>query len=637
MPTRRFSGITVAASEPDNGGDNSGGGGSGGTYVDDVFSTYLYTGTNTVQSINNGVDLAEHGGLVWIKARTNAPTIKDHQLTDDTSGYSKIMESNNSKAAFIFGTPGAGILTATATGFDTTNASRINASGGDYVSWTFRKAKKFFDAVTYTGDSNDLTLSHNLGVEPGIIIIKNVSESNRDWYVYHKSLGHTKSLTLNSDSKEAGSSAMVSPPTDKTFTLKGGQGATCTDPYEYVAYLFAHDDSDESIIKCGSYTGNGNAVGPTIDLGFEPQWVMIKSSSNTSNWIMLDNMRGVVADGLDDDLYANLTYATPPSVDFLEFTSTGFIPKNNTGDTNSLNQDYIYMAIRRPNKPAEKFEPEELFAVNSLRQEPDPGWIAGFPTDFSLHNTVNEAGSTQAQSRLTGTSRLFTDQTTSEGPISANLWDYMDGNRQGNGVANSKEFQWMWRRAPGFFDVVTYEGNGGWTTVNHSLAVEPEMIISKSRSVSDNWWVWVPSTGSGQMFLNTDGALPQVNNYMRKATNESFEILPSHTENIAYLFASVPGISKLGSYTGRRGDQDIDCGFTNGASFVLIKRTDAAGDWWFTIDPSNPSMLSKLNDTIPASNQGNSIYQYASGFGVSQSGGADLSVDGAEYIYYAIA
>jgi hypothetical protein len=302
-----------------------------------------------------------------------------------------------------------------------------------------------------------------------------------------------------------------------------------------------------------------------------------------------------------------------------------------------LNQDYIYMAIRRPNKPAEKFEPEELFAVNSLRQEPDPGWIAGFPTDFSLHNTVNEAGSTQAQSRLTGTSRLFTDQTTSEGPISANLWDYMDGNRQGNGVANSKEFQWMWRRAPGFFDVVTYEGNGGWTTVNHSLAVEPEMIISKSRSVSDNWWVWVPSTGSGQMFLNTDGALPQVNNYMRKATNESFEILPSHTENIAYLFASVPGISKLGSYTGRRYDQDIDCGFTNGASFVLIKRTDAAGDWWFTIDPSNPSMLSKLNDTIPASNQGNSIYQYASGFGVSQSGGADLSVDGAEYIYYAIA
>jgi hypothetical protein len=70
---------------------------------------------------------------------------------------------------------------------------------------------------------------------------------------------------------------------------------------------------------------------------------------------------------------------------------------------------------------------------------------------------------------------------------------------------------------------------------------------------------------------------------------------------------------------------------------VLTKRTDAAGDWWFTIDPSNPSMLSKLNDTIPASNQGNSIYQYASGFGVSQSGGADLSVDGAEYIYYAIA
>jgi peptide subunit release factor RF-3 len=27
--------------------------------------------------------------------------------------------------------------------------------------------------------------------------------------------------------------------------------------------------------------------------------------------------------------------------------------------------------------------------------------------------------------------------------------------------------------------------------------------------------------------------------------------------------------------------QDIDCGFTNGARFVLIKRTDAAGDWMY--------------------------------------------------------
>ena len=424
---------------------------------------------------------------------------------------------------------------------------------------------------------------------------------------------------------------MVSPPTDKTFTLKGGQGATCVDPYEYVAYVFAHDDSDESMIKCGSFSVPPDGTTPaSVDLGWEPQWLLSKSTSTSDNWQMVDSMRGVTGSQADPSLDANTPNAEANTAN-LRFTATGFEILRGGG------QDYIYMAIRRPNKPAEKFEPEELFAVNSLRQEPDPGWIAGFPTDFSLHNTVNEAGSTQAQSRLTGTSRLFTDQTTSEGPISANLWDYMDGNRQGNGVANSNELQWMWRRAPGFFDVVTYEGNGGWTTVNHSLAVEPEMIISKSRSVSDNWWVWVPSTGSGQMFLNTDGALPQVNNYMRKATNESFEILPSHTENIAYLFASVPGISKLGSYTGRRDDQNIDCGFTNGASFVLIKRTDAAGDWWFTIDPSNPSMLSKLNDTIPASNQGNSIYQYASGFGVSQSGGADLSVDGAEYIYYAIA
>jgi hypothetical protein len=213
----------------------------------------------------------------------------------------------------------------------------------------------------------------------------------------------------------------------------------------------------------------------------------------------------------------------------------------------------------------------------------------------------------------------------------------MDGNRQGNGVANSKEFQWMWRRAPGFFDVVTYEGNGGWTTVNHSLAVEPEMIISKSRSVSDNWWVWVPSTGSGQMFLNTDGALPQVNNYMRKATNESFEILPSHTENIAYLFASVPGISKVGSYTGNGSEVEVDCGFTNGARWLLIKRTDSAGDWYFTSNPGAFTILSKLNTTDAQVNDMSTFNDVPSGFRVVQMSSSDLCVDGAEYIFYAIA
>ena len=41
-------------------------------YVEDVFSTWLYTGNGSTQTITNGIDLSGKGGLVWAKARSAA-------------------------------------------------------------------------------------------------------------------------------------------------------------------------------------------------------------------------------------------------------------------------------------------------------------------------------------------------------------------------------------------------------------------------------------------------------------------------------------------------------------------------------------------------------------------------------------
>jgi hypothetical protein len=50
---------------------------------------------------------------------------------------------------------------------------------------------------------------------------------------------------------------------------------------------------------------------------------------------------------------------------------------------------------------------------------------------------------------------------------------------------------------------------------------------------------------------------------------------------IAYLFATLAGVSKVFSVTKSSGSNaDVNCGFTSGPRFVLLKRTDSTGDWY---------------------------------------------------------
>jgi hypothetical protein len=222
----------------------------------------------------------------------------------------------------------------------------------------------------------------------------------------------------------------------------------------------------------------------------------------------------------------------------------------------------------------------------------------------------------------------------------------MDGNRRGNGVANGNEFQWMWRRAPGFMDVVAYEGNGvAGREIPHNLGVAPELIIIKQRNAVRSWAVYNSTSGTGK-FLKLEGSAGEVtqSGVFDTAPTESLFTVETNTyvnisggNYIAYLFASVPGISKVGSYTGNGSEVEVDCGFTNGARWLLIKRTDSAGDWYFTSNPNNFKTLSKLNTTDYQVNHMSTFNDVPSGFRVVQYSANELCVDGAEYIFYAIA
>jgi hypothetical protein len=209
---------------------------------------------------------------------------------------------------------------------------------------------------------------------------------------------------------------------------------------------------------------------------------------------------------------------------------------------------------------------------------------------------------------------------------------------------------WFFKRAPSVFDTVCYTGDNSATrAVNHNLAVLPEMLILKKRNSVSSWWVMhaglTDSFADGQTIrLNNTSAASTTSDVVGRSTStftvKSFFNATSDTW-VAYLFATCAGVSKVGSYTGTGTTKQIDCGFTGGARFVLIKRSDSTGDWyvWDTargiIAGDDPYLL--LNSTASEVTSTDYIDTYSAGFEISSTAPAAINASGGTFIFFAVA
>lgn len=634
-------------------------------YVEDVFSTYLYTGNGSTQAITNGIDLDGEGGLVWIKARTvdpAFPTSYPHNLFSQDSGfgYYYSLESNSTSAQKA---RSSSLQTFNSDGFSIDLDYEINQNGLNYASWTFRKAEKFFDVVTYTGNGvAGRTVSHNLGSVPAVIIVKRLSGTT-DWNVYHSSLGATKRIKLNTTDAEQTLSNVWNntSPTDSVFTL-GTSSNVNNNGDSYVAYLFASDaggfgdDGSESIIKCGSYTGNGSYL--SIDCGFEAQWVLIKRTDSTGSWIITDAMRGMTVKDVDGRyLYPNLTNSEATTIYAPNSEATGFSVGNSSGGGafNTSSATYIYIAIRRPMKTPESGT--EVFALQDPGYPVDSNGLAftsGFPVDFALlKERTNSTDGWYTMSRMQGNGNYMkTNSTAAE--TSGVSYGTFDHNTGWYSTA-SASMSWMFKRATGFFDVVAYTGDGvAGRTVAHNLGAVPELMIVKRRSATQSWYVYNPNKRlqvlnstvaeydeslTASYFGDTSSVIEPTSTQFTVGSAAGVNAAPQ--TYIAYLFATLAGVSKVGSYTGTGSNVDVDCGFSAGARFVLIKRTDSTGDWYVydyfrgIVSGNDPYLL--LNTGTGEVTNTDYIDPLSSGFTVTSSAPAALNDSGGTYIFLAIA
>ena len=630
----------------------AGAAGGGGLNVEDVFSTYLYNGTNAAQTITNGIDLSTEGGLVWMKARSGTG---NHLLYDTERGPYKSVRTNQTNAENTAST-GYGLEAFNTDGFDLGLDWGGENWATDIASWTFRKAPKFFDVVTYTGNGTaGREISHNLGTTVGTIIVKRLN-AGTNWGIYHRSnTSSPEGQVLEFDTGATTSNTTIwnnTAPTSTVFTV-GNSPYSNFNGSTYVAYLFAHNDGDgefgptgdQDIIKCGSYTGNGSSTGPEIDLGFEPQFVIVKRTDTGGyDWVIQDTMRGMLASGGGAYLKANAStaeYATG----YIGPQPTGFRLTDNSSQVNASGGTYIYIAIRRgpmavPESATEVFAVKDRYSESSL-----PTWQGGFVTDMALRKRTS-GSDTYVFDRLRQGKELAANATSIEATTGNTNFDYMNGFGD-IASASSGDYGWMWRRAPNFFDVVCYTGNGtAGRTVSHNLGVAPEMIWIKSRTDTTFWPVYHKDVGYSSVLRLDSTSTPITAGMVTNTSDTTFTLSTSAAVNssghnfIAYLFASLDGVSKVGSYTGTgaAGNQ-IDCGFTNGARFVLIKGTDTTFAWVLLdtergIVSGNDKALF-LNSSV-AEVTADYADPYSAGFELSSS---NIAVNGSgyNYIFYAIA
>ena len=321
----------------------------GSEAVSQTFNTTLYTGINAINSVNTGIDLAGDGGLVWIKSR-NDDNSSAHNIYDTARGVNRPLSSHTTGGDYV----AANSLTSfNTTGFTVGNQNATNSPLDNFVAWTFKKQTKFFDIVTYAGDGDftGRTISHSLGSVPGMIIIKKTSHT-ADWIVYHRSEGATKSLELNNtNGSNTYNMFNDTAPTATEFSVSSYSKVN-NNGDTYVAYLFAHDTASDGLIQCGSYTGNGAATGVFQNLGWQPQWLLIKNTDlATEQWFIFDSARGVVTGGSDAVLEASRDIAEF-NADIVDFPTNGFTPISVDDKTNGSGHNYVYVAIRSASAPA---------------------------------------------------------------------------------------------------------------------------------------------------------------------------------------------------------------------------------------------------------------------------------------------
>ena len=601
-----------------------------------LFGNTLYTGTAGAQSITTGVDLSgSNEGLIWIKNRDGTD---EHTLMDTVRGTGTYLISHNTDQPGS--TSSAYITSYNSDGFSLGIANQINRSGDNFVAWTWKSAANYFDVVSYTGNNTLRTISHNLGSVPGMIWIRRI-DSGDFWFVHHRTRGAGKQLRLNTNGAENADTGTMNntAPTSSVFTVGASNNHVNAAGGEYIAYLFAHNTDT---ISCGEYSGNGSATGPTVDIGFEPQWLLVKRVDSGDGWAIVDTQRGFDTSGSISLVRANDNGAEQ-TADRVKTNSSGFQIVTTDNEWNNSSGTYIYMAVKKAVNESVldlstgsvfNFTPTTNTSIKLTNPAPSgtvsqatlvynsedaAGVHANFSADtYTGNNTTNQitnglnlsgdGGLVWLKCRSDAGSNMVFDTnrgravnlqpsssagqdtfSATTGLVSFNSDGFTLGaNNYGSTNNDGRTFiAWSWKKAAGFFDIITYTGTqDGDKTLSHNLGSAPGMVIIKKIATGNDWYVYHRSRGTGKYLLLNGSNAEASGTIVTAASSSSITVSQSNGFNsngddyIVYLFGhSDSGPITCGGYTGNNSGSglQVDIGFK--PQFLMVKSATSTESW----------------------------------------------------------
>ena len=599
----------------------------------DNFNAVLYNGTSATHPITN-VGFAPD--LVWTKDRNNA---EQHQLHDTSRGATKALAPNLTNAeatrvdgltsfnsdGFTLGTDGAGIINDSARGpyvawcWKVNGGTTTSNTDGSIASTVQVNNKTGISIVQYTGTQANATVGHGLSSAPDLVITKGLN-INAGWPTLVQADATTRfdGLRFNeggqNDSGNGAGFFQNTTPSNSVFYL-GNSDESNRSGGATIAYCF---HSVDGFSKIGKYQGNAVSDGPLVVTGFEPALLIVKNTSITGNWRMVDNKRSPL-NHRQRALFPNLDNAEASNPDdAVDFLSTGFKISTDASPWNANGDQFIYIAFASDPTAAPTLADSfanKLYTGNATSNRSitglgfSPSWV------WIKNRSVARDHMEFDNTRLLGSELVpgnYTNLDAADFNTTANDFNSFDtdgftvGQDPYTNENGSNMVAWCWKANPipainndgdiqsivaanqaAGFSIVTYTGTSTvGATIGHGLSAAPDAVIIKCMNTfSTNWINYYETIGvNNYLTLNLSNAQDTFSNWFTSsATTFTFGAVFGNTNTsgrtyVAYCFKSTPGFSKMSSYTGNSSTQAIT-GLGFSPNWVLLKETDGVDSW----------------------------------------------------------